>query len=373
MDFKPIKLKGNVIHDFPYPKRGRKCPHLGLISLTPSGSCIYQCPMCYARAYPWSVQEFFVYENLPQKFEAEIREARILPSFYLSQITDPLQPVKEVRELTYAIIRIILKYRLSFHITTKSADGSIELLRVIPELKEYPYWFIAMSVESPPGKELVTSPGASTIKERLYAMEELNKLGVTLVGRIDPIILGFVETSEIIWLVNELAAIGVKHIITSTGHYNRLSMTRLLKSIGESKWRKLKARVAQIYGFSDNPNKKKFRAPWKKRVEFHTFLRKEVEKLGMTYAVCLELPKEYDSPGLPSCEGVNNIFLYVKREDGKFYPICYGDCIRSCPDVKNPPCGNKSMQDEYPYKAKTLGIRKRGQSRHSERSEESLF
>ena len=90
----------------------------------------------------------------------------------------------------------------------------------------------------------------------------------------------------------------------------------------------------------------------------------------MTYAVCLELPKEYDSPGLSTCEGMNNIFLHVRGEDGEFYPACHGDCIRSCPNIKNPPCGNKNMQDDYPYKPKILGIMK-SRTRHSERSEES--
>ena len=93
-------LKANVIHDFPYPSVKRKCPHVALVSITHSGCCVHRCPMCYARSYKWSVEDkIIVYKNVPEKLEAEIKQSNLLPPFYISQVSDALQPVSEVRKL----------------------------------------------------------------------------------------------------------------------------------------------------------------------------------------------------------------------------------------------------------------------------------
>ncbi|MEO0135319.1 MAG: hypothetical protein ABIK59_03410, partial [candidate division WOR-3 bacterium] len=94
-------LKGKVIHDFPYPIKTRKCPHASLVSLTNPGGCVYCCPMCYARAYPWSITDkIIIYKNLVEKLSSEIEKLNIAFPFYLSQVTDPLQPIEKIKELT---------------------------------------------------------------------------------------------------------------------------------------------------------------------------------------------------------------------------------------------------------------------------------
>ncbi|MDI6839296.1 MAG: radical SAM protein [bacterium] len=360
------ELKGNVIHDFPYPKARRKCPHTALISVTHSGACIHKCPMCYARAYPWSVEdELVIYENVPDKLEKEIQKAKVLPPFYISQVSDALQPVSEVRELTFKVIKIIIKYKLSFHILTKSADGALELINNIPELILYPYWYLAMTVEATPEKHEITSPYASPIEERFKAIKKLTRYGIPVVGRVDPTILGFVELDEVCWIINRLADSGVQHIIGSLGYYNTLAMKRLLDAILHSNWKDCIPKVEKIYGcrglinqtptINDYPKSKRFMASLDTRIKFHSILRREAEKYGLSYAVCLELPKEYDSKGIPSCEGIKRNFVHIKGEDGDFHLVnCCGDCLHSCPNESNPPCGKKELQIQYPYKLRTL-------------------
>ncbi|MCK4352521.1 radical SAM protein [candidate division WOR-3 bacterium] len=355
------ELKGNVIHDFPYPKEKRKCPHTVLISITHSGCCIHKCPMCYARAYPWSIEDrIVIYKNVPEKLETEIKKTKILPPFYLSQVSDALQPVSEVREITFKVVRILIKYKLSFHILTKSAEGAINLIETIPELIKYPYWYLGMTVESPPEKQAITSPYASEIEARFRALKKLNSYGIPLVGRTDPTILGFVEIPEVCYLIKRLADAGVQHIIGSLGYYNPLSMGRLLKKIELSKWKECIPDVEKIYGYhldsiDNHPKRKRFIASVSRRIKFHSILRKEAEKYKLTYSVCLELSREYDSKGLLSCEGIYRNFVHIKKVNGKFYPInCCADCLSSCPDKINPPCGEKKLQSEYPYRLKTL-------------------
>jgi DNA repair photolyase len=362
-----VKLKGSVIHDFPYPRERRKCPHSSLISITSSGGCVYQCPYCYARAYPWAKEDTIdVYENLPEKLEEEIKKSFILFPFCISQVTDCLQPVEEVRKTTIDVIKILMKYRLSFHIVTKSAQGPIELLSKIPELIEYPYWWIEITVESTPEKQEVISPYAPPIEERIHTLYEFSKLKLPTVGRTDPTIYGFMERKDILWILDRLKESRVKHIIGSTGYYNKISMLRLLNSIDKSPWHNIRNRVAKSYNFVDSkideyPDKIQFRTNWKTRVGFHKFMRREVESRGLTYAVCQELPREYDSSAIPTCEGIARNFVHIKR-NGIFYPLnCYGDCERNCPDRENPPCGRKDFLIEYPYKIKSLMTGKRRQ------------
>jgi DNA repair photolyase len=358
------ELKGDVIHDFPYKRARRKCAHTALISVTHSGSCVHRCPMCYARAYVWSIDDkIVIYKNVPEKLEAEIKKSYLLPPFYISQVSDALQPVPQVREITFKVVRILMKYNLSFHILTKSAQGVEALVETIPELIKYPYWYIGITIEAPPLKQEVTSPFASSIEERFRIIRRLTKYGITVVGRSDPTILGFVETKEVCEVIRKFASIGVKHVVGSLGYYNPISMGRLINSIYHSKWRDKIPSVEKIYSFKADqinqyPRSKRFSAPFSTRVKFHSILKKETEKYGLTYSVCLELPKEYDSKGIMSCDGGARNFVHIRGKEDKFYPInCCGDCLRSCPNLSTPPCKKPSLQYEYPYLRQSIRIR----------------
>lgn len=358
-------LKGSVIHDFPYAESHRKCPHAALISITHSGACVHNCPMCYARAYPWSIEDkLVVYKNLIPKLETEIKNSHILPPFYLSQVSDALQPVPEIREITFDIVRLLMKYKLSFRVITKSADGALGLIETIPELINYPYWYIAITVESTEQKQIITSPGASEIPDRLEAIKKLTEKGIQVVGRTDPTVLGFMSVEEVSSIITKLASAGSEHIIGSLGYYNRLSMGRLISNLTVSRWCDCIPDIEKVYGFKVDklntyPANKRFAASLAVRKKFHLALKSTAEKYGLTYAVCLELPKEYDSKNITTCEAIPCNFVHIKKGD-EFYPInCSADCIRSCPDISNPPCLTEKGTSflDYPYKLKNLQIK----------------
>ncbi|MEO0138160.1 MAG: radical SAM protein [candidate division WOR-3 bacterium] len=348
-------LKGSVIHDFPYPRSKRKCPHAALISLTNSGGCLFRCPMCYARAYPWSMPDrITIYQNLPAKLEDEIKRLKIAFPFYLSQITDPLQPYTPLRDLTFRIIKVLMKNRLSFRIVTKSAEGLRALIRAIPELISYPYWLVEMTIEATPSKQTVTSPYASKIEERLKILKFLNDLGVETVCRTDPTILGFMEREDLLWILEQVKKTGTKHIIASTGYYNKIAMSNLLHRLAATKFKTSIPHIVRYYNYDPDKPVKKFMAPINIRKKFHTWFKKAVEAYGLTYAVCQELPRDYDSKNIPNCEGTKRNHVHVRSKEG-FLPIaCSGDCLRLCPDTINPPCGMPILKYEYPYKIKTL-------------------
>uniref|UniRef100_A0A7C3YZ89 Radical SAM protein n=1 Tax=candidate division WOR-3 bacterium TaxID=2052148 RepID=A0A7C3YZ89_UNCW3 len=356
------ELKGNCLHDFPYPRGRRKCPHSILISATESGGCLFRCPICYARAYPWSKDaEIIIYNNLIEKLRREIGKAYRLFPIYLSQVTDPLQPLKEIRELTRAVVSLLMEYNLSFGIVTKSADGPLALLRDLPKLKEYPYWFLTITIEATPEKQVVTSPFASPIPKRFRTISYFNhRLKIPAIVRIDPTILGIMDKEDLTYLLDKAWESGSPHIIGSTGYFNKTSILRVAKAIKNSPFASRLKSFFRYYRFnperiSTYSERKRFTVSLPMRIRFHTWLRKEVEKRNMTYAVCQELPKEYDSQGIPSCEGAKNIFVSIRNSSGKFQPIpCHGDCLRFCPEPKNPPCGYQNFLTEYPFKYQSL-------------------
>lgn len=312
--------------------------------------------MCYARAYLWSEPEIIkIYKNLPEKIENEIKNLRIIFPFYISQITDPLQPVPEIKKLTFRIVKMLINYRLSFRIVTKSAEGTRELIKEIPELIIYPYWFLEMTIESTPEKQHITSPNASKIIDRILTLKFLNDLGIETVCRTDPTILGIIENEDLLWLLERIKKTGVRHIIASTGYYNKVSMENLLSTLRHSKFKSLTSRVIEYYQYDPKSLKNRFMAKIEMRKKFHKWFRQVAEDKGFTYAVCQELPKEYDSPDLPTCEGSSKNRVHIQTKKNNFVAIdCFGDCLRSCPNLKNPPCRIPELAKEYPYNIKTI-------------------
>jgi hypothetical protein len=96
------------------------------------------------------------------------------------------------------------------------------------------------------------------------------------------------------------------------------------------------------------------KVPRKKREEFHLNLRAEAEKVGLTFAVCMELDNSFDSSSITHCEGSPNSYMMIKTNEGKFKPICNADCIRSCPNPREPPCGAPELALQYPFDVRTL-------------------
>jgi hypothetical protein len=319
--------------------------------------------MCYARAYPWSVTDrILLHDGAAERLDAELSRARIVPPLHLSQVMDCLQPVAQVRRMTAAAVTVMMRHEVSFSILTKSADGPRWLVKQLPDLVGYPFWRLAFTIEAPPAKQPVTSPVASPIEARLATLAEMASRGIEVGARTDPFVVGLVEPEEELWLLDRIAAAGVKHLISAAGCFNRLSMERLTEAIRASRWSALAGRVAQAYGatptrLAGDGRGQRFMLTRPRLAVLHTWLRAEAAARGMTYSVCLELPAAYDSPGLKHCEASANEHVHVRGTDGRLHPVgCAGDCRRHCPAPHDPPCGEPRMRTEYPLRRATMGI-----------------
>jgi DNA repair photolyase len=351
----PIILKGRVIHDFTYKLPRRKCPHMGLVNITPSGQCIHLCSYCYARGYRWSAHpektnEVGYYINIAEKLEEELSKMTLCPPLYLSATTDVFQPINEIIQSTLETIKTIMRFGVSFHVVTRSK--LVRKMLEIPGFASYPYFFLEMSVETIDDEKRKTlSPNSTTIRERIETLRLFASKRFYTVMRIDPVIFGYSDKrDEILQLLQVASENGVKHIITSTTRFDAQGMQavkdRLIREGKEKAYQRIKESYIHEEGW--------LRVPKKKREEFHINLRTEAEKLGMTYAVCTELDRSYDSWSIPHCEGSPNSHMMVRDSEGRFRPVCYADCFRGCPNQEKPPCGTPQLAVEYPYNIRTL-------------------
>jgi DNA repair photolyase len=354
----PVELKGRVMHDFSYELRLRKCPHMGLVNLTPSGQCVHLCCYCYARGYKWSSHpektgEVRYYSNIASKLAQELTELSLCPPIYLSATTDVFQPIDEIVNSTLDVVKTIMQFGVSFHVVTKSS--LVKRILEIPGFNHYQYFFLEMSLDTiNDEKRRILSPNSSPIKDRIETLRLFASKGFYTVMRIDPVIFGFTnDKDELLQLLETAKRIGAKHIISSTTRFDAEGMkevqSRLIKAGMEDAVGKIRENYSREYGW--------LKVPIKKRERFHLDMRREAEKLGLTYSVCMELDRSFDSSTISHCEGSPNSYMMMRTREGRFEPICNSDCIRSCPNPREPPCKAPKLASEYPFNPRTLRTR----------------
>lgn len=344
----PIKRKGRVLHDFPYKIGSRKCPHTGIVNITKSGQCIFNCSYCYAKGYGWSTTGNIieVFENTPELLEKELNEIKMCPPLYFCAVTDPFQPLSLVYETSLKSMSIAVKYNVYFKVITKS-NYVLKILET--DWFDYKKFHISFTCESINEKKLRAISNAPDINRRLAAIEELKGAGVKITARIDPIIAGFTnDFDEVSELVEALNSKGIDHITISTGTFNPKVFNNLIFSLNKSEFSSLVPTIKanyKLYNGSYKMNKQDL-------LEFYQKVGALLQRYGMKLSTCLDNVNSADVTYFSPCDGTSKLTL--KNHSGQFVPICSSDCINDCPDRKSPPCGNEELMNEYPFKWATL-------------------
>jgi DNA repair photolyase len=361
-----IEKKGSTLHDFPYSSPERKCPHFWIINVTPPGPahCTHRCIYCYARDAIYSdfSPEMKVYGNLPELVERDLRCIRLAPPVSISNVSDPCQHVPELRHAVVRLVALLIRHGIPFFITTK---GDPRFLLNTPGFRDFPYKFVAVTIEGTEDMLPLLSPGAPPLQHRLDALRQLSASGTDTVVRLDPLfphlfhaLYGYRWWQELEKLVTTFTDAGARHVIASAG---RLSGRRTPGSHSSSRDRML-GLVGQIspatgrrmrhdYAFERTWSGGGFLLRRELRVDLHRRVREIVEAHGMTCAVCQELGPEADSQGPGQCEGFVLPFA-LKQPDGSFSPVegCTACCHVTCSDTLQPPCGQPLLASPVPFK-----------------------
>jgi DNA repair photolyase len=342
-----VERRSRVIHDFPYGVEKRRCPHAGIVNITKSGHCVFNCAYCYAKSYPWSADGRLieVYENTPEMLDSELRTIRICPPLYFSAVTDPFQPLDLVWKTSLDAMGIAANHGVFFTIITKS-DLSLKVLEM--PWANYERFHISFTCESLNRKKLNAMSNAPDIFRRLRAVEQLVSEGIKVSVRVDPIISGLTDNfDELDELLNTLRSIGVSHITASTGSFNPYAFGKFLAKIEEGDYSESAALVGSRYVFDG----KKYTLNLKDRLALYTQLASLCGRYDLGLSFCQE-PLQLIPGDATRCRTLGE--LVIRGRSGRFIPVCGSDCLNACPNPEYPPCKNEKLRAEYPFKWRTL-------------------
>ena len=364
---KLIDKKGSTLHDYPYCTPARKCPHFWIINVTPPGPahCVHHCLYCYAREAIYSnySTETLIYRNLPELVARDLKRINLCPPISISNVSDPCQPIPELRAEVKRLIRLLMDYGVGFAITTKGDPG---FLLDLPGFISYRPKFIAITIEGTADILHLLSPAAPPLEQRLASVRQLSALGIDTLIRFDPIFIHLFQAlhgnawfQKIEELIGTFARTGAKHIVCSTGRLSKKSAS----PDGTSLWQRIRDVIhrqspeaarcfEREYCYERGGTSQGYLLRRDIRLALHSRLRALVEENKMTYATCQELgAAESDSPGLPHCERFILPFAR-KQADGRFQAIegCTANCHVTCRNITPPLCGRPELATPQPFK-----------------------
>jgi len=182
-----------------------------------TAGCALGCIYCYARGYRHYPGDGKVrlYENLPQKLRHELAHKRRLPErVVFSPSSDLFQPIPEVLETTYELLRLLLEYGVRVSLLTKGEipDRHLELLARHAPLVKASIGLITVDQRILD----LFEPSAATARRRLDQIARLVGLGVPTEACVDPIIPGVTDDPDHLEeLFSALALAGIKRVVAS--------------------------------------------------------------------------------------------------------------------------------------------------------------
>jgi DNA repair photolyase len=246
------------------------------LTFNPYTGCDHGCLYCYATGY---VQNFSNCHPKKDQLAAIQREATKLKgeTVLLSSSSDPYPTVEASLHWTRKILQILCERNCKIEITTKShlVIRDIDLLSKVPST-------VAFTITTDDDAQAkILEPHAPPPSMRIEAAQDLIKAGIPVIVRIDPIIPLVNDLPYT--LIEKLADIGVKHIISST-----------YKPKGDN-WQRMKAampkemeKITHFYFKEGERVGGNILLPKELRQKIMGNVREIVLEHGMSFAVCRE-------------------------------------------------------------------------------------
>ena len=190
----------------------------GGLAINPYVGCGHGCVYCYARF----IKRFTGHtEEWGSFVDARINIADILKKqlksskhkgerIFIGTVTDPYQSIEKKYRLMRGMLKVLLDYKNPVSILTKS-DLVLRDIDLLKKFKNIDVNFTITTLDEK-WKKLV-EPNSSSVKQRLKAMEQLNREGITVFAMMGPYFPVFTDPEA---LFKEFKRVGVSHVFTES-------------------------------------------------------------------------------------------------------------------------------------------------------------
>lgn len=195
------------------PWKNKLCACPLKYSLSSYTGCSHKCLYCYITSY---IREAFnprIKKNYIRRLMRDLRKINRTIYISISNSSDPYQHLEKIFQFTKKTLEILLKQRLRALIITKSDL----VLRDIDILRKgcFSVSITVTTLDKDVAK--ILEPGGPPPYRRIKVIETLISNDIPVSVRIDPIIPGINDNFKMLSeLIEKLAEIGVKHIVSST-------------------------------------------------------------------------------------------------------------------------------------------------------------
>ena len=198
--------------------------------VNPYTGCQVNCRYCYARLFmkrysghkePWG--EFVdVKINAPEVLRKQLQRAR-RGTVWISSVCDPYQPLEAKYGLTRRCLKELLEKQFPVNIQTKS-KLVLRDLDLLKNFKEIEVGFTITTNDEKIAK--LFEPGASSIAERVKALEKLRASGIRTFAFIGPLLPGNPEklVADLAGLVNRVFIDRMNYLNQVKAFYRQLKM-----------------------------------------------------------------------------------------------------------------------------------------------------
>jgi DNA repair photolyase len=184
--------------------------------------CEFLCVYCYARGYPGAPfsGQVYLYRNLPERLAQELdnpKRRSVIQKVIFNTASDSFQTHPTILDISYRTMRVLLERGIGFSFLTKGwiPDRFIRLFSHYPRLISARIGLVSMS---PRYRDLFEQYTA-TAPERLENITRLQRAGVKVEVRVDPIIPFYTDDEiSIKKLYEALAARNIKTVSLSYLH-----------------------------------------------------------------------------------------------------------------------------------------------------------
>jgi DNA repair photolyase len=211
--------------------------------LNPYTGCEHNCAYCYARLFmrrysghsePWG--EFVdVKINAPELLRQQLKRAK-RGTVWVSSVCDPYQPIEATYRLTRECLKELVKKQFPVNIQTKSALV-LRDLDLILQFEEKEVGFTIATDDETVAR--LFEPRASTVKERLEALEKIHSEGINAFAFIGPLLPGNPEklVEKLEGKVDRVYIDRMNYISAMKGFYDRYKLAEAATEIFFSEYK----------------------------------------------------------------------------------------------------------------------------------------